>query len=159
MDSILALFREPAWWFEKLVMPLVVLSVLKWLGAKFLTYTRHLLTTQARRLRFRYQKKVRIYRRSDYQVHHSLVRAGSNYTVFLLAIVAYYFALILFPAFSTAKITTTVLLLVPIIFLEFAWLLSESFAKSLFSARQRLLKNVRSKSTGVHPIIQADSQQ
>ena len=124
-------------------MPLLVLAALKWLGGRALSLIRRTLLSQVRRLRFTHARKLSRGRKSAYVVECARLRANSYYTLFLLAVTAYYFALVLFPAFGSARPAITVLLLLPALVFEAAWLFTDSFAKALFIARGSLLKNAR----------------
>ena len=122
-------------------MPSLIALFVGILGPKVVALSKRWFRSQVRRLRMRGLRKIQRARRSEYQVWYAIQRASVHYTLFLVSLFAYYFALLLFPSFGAARPTVTFFLLLPTLAFEFAWLFSESHAKELFAARQRLISH------------------
>ena len=140
MQSIAALLVEPAWWLQKVAVPLLIALFVAGFGPKVVSLAKRWFRSQLRRLKMRGLRKIQRARRSEYQVWYAIQRASVHYALFLVSMFAYYFSLLLFPSFGAARPAVTFFLLLPTLAFEFAWLFSESHAKELFAARQRLVR-------------------
>ena len=138
MEAILKSLSDPSWWFTGLFFVLVALALPRVFG-----YVLRLLRSIGRRRRAQTQRKIKLMRVSSGLVQYAIGRANSHYTLFLALACGFLLLLPVLSALNGGKIPVllVILIAIPILALELAWLVSDKFVRELIAARARLLRH------------------
>lgn len=136
MDAIFANLTDPAWWFS-IFFPVAVVAILprvfRWLVRFFRDSMRG---RRARRLR-----RIKVIRRDPVLITYEMQKATAFFVVFILLSISSLAGLVIV---STSQLgqnsyTFKVLLAVPVLWSEMAWLLKDSFVGEILQYRKKIL--------------------
>ena len=131
METILANLADPSWWFSSFF-PAVVIILLQRLFRPLWARTKIFLRTR----RAKELSKIKRLRWDDMQITYEMQKAAALLVIFILSIVLALVSLLLSPV--TKSTLHVIIVSIPILWSELAWLSRDKLVKEVILYRKKL---------------------